>query len=97
MKKNKLMIIPIQRRDIVDLLTGIDVVIMKDGTTRKFCGFPDDMKLEHVNYNPCRDSLDLVVSSEAFDEVPEWGDLPLPLLEQETLYTKRIKLILPKE
>ena len=94
MKMNKMMIIPILRRDIVDLLTGIDVVIMKDGTTRKFIGFPDDMKLEHVSYNVSRDALELLVSSEAFEEVPDWGSIPYPIFEQETLYTKQIKLVL---
>ncbi len=94
MKKNRLMIIPIARRDIIDLLTGIDVVIMKDGTTRKFCGFPDDMELEHISYNASIDALELVVSSDAFFEIPEGGSLPYPILEEETFFTKHIKLIL---
>ena len=94
MKTNRLMIIPIQRRDIVDLLLGIDVIIMKNGTTRKFCGFPDDMKLEQITYNASRDVLQLMVSSEAFEEVPDWGDIPYPILEEERFTTKQIKLVL---
>jgi len=88
------MIIPIGRRDIMDLLLGIDVIIMKNGTTRKFCGFPDDMKLEQISYNAARDSLELVVSSDAFFEIPEGGSLPYPILEEEHFTTKQIKLVL---
>ena len=93
MKTNKVIILPIQRRDIVDLLTGIDVIIMKDGTTRKFTGFPDDMKLEQLHYDSSTDSLNLIVSSEEFDEVPDWALIPRPMYESETTYSRQIKLI----
>lgn len=94
MKKKKLMLLPIDRRQIIDLLTGVDVVVMKDGSTRKFSGFPDDMSLEQLYYEPRRDSLILVVSSESFEELPDFAEIPYPIFEDTTTYSKHIRVLL---
>jgi len=81
----RLALLSIGRRDIYSVI-DIDYIVLKNGGRIKYEGMPDDAKLVYYYLNSVYDSLDLVIESESFSEVPEGAFLPRP--EYETHLSK---------
>ena len=77
-------ILSIHRKYLLDTITG-DIRVK---------GLPKDIELEQVYYNPKRDQLQLVVTSEKFDEVPEGGELPFLMGEIHTKEYKEVRYVI---
>lgn len=87
----------VDRRQIIEFILGVDVIIMKNGTTRKITGIPDDAKIEHIYYDPTYDAFNLFLTHPSFPNIPDGGAVPLPLITVTENYSRNYHYDLTEE
>lgn len=87
-------IISIPRRRITDMVRNLSAIVFNDGRISLVYPLPRDVEVREIVYNHVTRSVDLVLCSEDYPEVPEGASVERALYEINTLSdkTRQIKI-----